>query len=145
MRHLIIGTETGTAEFVGDDISALLEQHNVPVEVTLTPEYDDTGEHQYWLFCTSTQGAGELPNNLKPFYSWLENTRPDLSNVSFLIIGLGDSSYDTFCNAAYLLEALLLDLGAKQVTETYTVDAMDDELPEDLIIPWLTNKVHLLR
>lgn len=144
MRQLIIGTETGTAEFVGDDISALLDRHNFPIEVTLEPEYDESQTEQLWIFCTSTQGAGELPNNLKPFYAWLENTKPDLFNISFIVIGLGDSSYDTFCSAAYQIEKLLLKLGAKMLTDTFTVDAMDEELPEDLIVPWLKSKLDLL-
>ncbi|MBU2883308.1 flavodoxin domain-containing protein [Psychrosphaera sp. B3R10] len=144
MRQLIIGTETGTAEFVGDDISALLEQYNLPVEVTLEPEYDSSDTKQLWIFCTSTHGAGEIPNNLKPFLTWLENTKPDLFNVSFIVIGLGDSSYDTYCKAAYQIESILLKLGANKLTETFTVDAMDEELPEDLIIPWLKSKLDLL-
>lgn len=145
MRQLIIGTETGTAEFVGDDISAFLEQHNLPIDVTLAPEYDGTENAKTWLICTSTQGAGEIPANLKPFITWLDHTKPDLSEIKFLIIGLGDSSYDTYCNAAFQIESTLLQLGAKQLAETFTVDAMAEELPEDLVIPWLEKQLHLLK
>lgn len=145
MRQLIIGTETGTAEFVGDDIHALLEQNNLPIEVTLEPDYSAIGQDKYWIICTATHGAGELPTNLKPFYTWLLATKPDLSHIHFLIIGLGDSNYDTFCNAALMMENLLLDLNATKLTETFTVDAMSEELPEDLIIPWLSTKIDLLK
>ena len=45
---------------------------------------------------TSTHGAGELPDNLKPLFDELANSQKDFSDVRFAVVGLGSSDYDTF-------------------------------------------------
>ena len=136
MITLIVGTQTGTAEFVADDIVSLCQSHNLDISSTLTPEDLDLDTEQTWLFCTSTHGAGELPDNLKPFETKLA-TQSDLSKIRYMIIALGDSSYDTYCQAGKILETLLESKGAVKITETFNVDAMNDALPEDIVLPWL--------
>jgi len=137
MITIIVGSQTGTAEFVADDILSLCQEQGLTAEVTLTTDHLTTTEPQTWLICTSTHGAGELPDNLKPFDAWLDRQQ-DLSKINFLIIALGDTSYDTYCQAGFHLEKKLSAANANKLTETFTVDAMNEELPEDLVIPWLT-------
>lgn len=143
MIKIIVGTETGTAEFVADDIFNLLQQYDLDAEITLSPETTAPQEQQLWIVCTATHGAGDVPNNLKQFEQWL-TTKPDLSHVKYIMLGLGDSSYDRFCGAAEGLNELITAAGGDQLTAIYKVDAMDDELPEDLIIPWLQSKIDLI-
>ena len=136
MITLLVGTETGTAEFVADDIVSLLDENNLSSEVQLEFAQDNYDVNTIWLICTSTQGAGEVPNNLKPFLHWLMQ-QTELSKVRYGVIGLGDSSYDTYCGAAKTLDSLLSDKGAQQLFAPILADAMSDELPEDIIIPQL--------
>ena len=140
MLSIIVGTQTGTAEFVADDILELLQGQGIEAQVTLTPETLDINQQQTWLFCTSTHGAGEFPDNLKPFIQQLELMK-DLSHISYMIVALGDSSYDTYCFAGHKLEQLLADRNSQKLSELFAVDAMNEELPEDLVIPWLTSNL----
>lgn len=145
MIKIIVGTETGTAEFVADDIEALLEKQQLEAEITLEPDEELITTSNNWLICTSTHGAGDIPNNLQPFHNLLLANKPDLSHINYMIIGLGDSSYDRFCGAAEALNSTLKDLNAKPLIDVFKVDAMDDDLPEDLVIPYLEQHVHLFK
>ncbi len=133
---LIIGTETGTAEFVADEIQEQFENKGLQVEQTLEPALSVPTSSAIWLVCTSTQGAGDPPNNLKAFYAWLD-TQPDLKNVMFGVIGLGDSNYDTYCYAAKNIHKRLINCQATAIFDPILADAMSDELPEDIILPIL--------
>ena len=145
MISVIVGTETGTAEFVSDDIVSLLENHDLTAEATLEPNTDILESSKTWIVCTSTHGAGDIPNNLQQFYTWLESTKPDLSELKFMVIGLGDSNYDRYCGAADTLFDTLKDLNAQPLTDVFKVDAMSEELPEDLIIPYLEQQIPLFK
>ena len=94
-------------------------------------------QSQTWLVCTSTHGAGDFPENILPFVEQLQQQRPDLSNVSFAVCALGDTSYDTFCEAGVTMDKLLEELGAKRIYPMNKIDISNGELPEDSAEQWL--------
>jgi MioC protein len=53
------------------------------------------------------------------------------------VITLGDSSYDTFCDAGRKLAALLASRGAKPLLEALEIDAQEPQMPEDTALAWL--------
>ena len=69
---------------------------------------------------------------------------PTISTVCFAVITLGDSSYDTFCEAGTKLAALLANNGAKNLGVELKIDAQNQELPEDLALAWLPTLLSLL-
>ncbi|GAA0306331.1 FMN-binding protein MioC [Psychrosphaera haliotis] len=140
MIKIIVGTETGTAEYVADEVLDLLGEHDLNAEVIDQISELSLDDNETLVICTSTHGAGEVPNNLKKFEQWLQ-TSPNLDNKKFAVIGLGDSSYDTFCKAAKSLDELLSSANANRMFAPIFADAMSDELPEDIILPLL--KAHL--
>ena len=136
MIKIIVGTETGTAEYVADEVLDLLGEHDLNAEVIDQISELSLDDNETLVICTSTHGAGEVPNNLKKFEQWLQ-TSPNLENKKFAVIGLGDSSYDTFCQAAKSLDELLSSANANRMFTPIFADAMSDELPEDIILPLL--------
>ena len=136
MIKIIVGTETGTAEYVADEVLELLNEHDLNAEVIDQLSDLPLSDEETLLICTSTHGAGDVPNNLKNFEKWLK-TSPNLENKKFAVIGLGDSSYDTFCQAAVSLDELLSNANATRMFAPILADAMSDELPEDIILPLL--------
>lgn len=147
MIKIIVGTETGTAEYVADEILELLTENSLDAEVI--DQISDstlsdlaTPEKQSVIICTSTHGAGDVPNNLKKLEQWLQ-TIPNLEDKKYGVIGLGDSSYDTFCQAATSLDHLLSATKANRIFSPILADAMSDELPEDIVLPLL--KEHLAK
>lgn len=145
MIQIIVGTETGTAEYVADELQALFEQSGIAAQVEMNPDTTSLSTDDIWLICTSTHGAGDTPANLNNFKQYLETTSTDLSNLKYAVIGLGDSSYDTYCGAAVYFSEKLKDMGAIQLLEPIKADAMSDELPEDIIIEQLTPELDLFK
>ena len=135
---IIVGTMLGASEYIGDHLESILTKDH---QVTTTLDADlanyDLSIPQIWLICTSTHGAGDFPDNLEPFVEQLKQQSPDLSNISFAVCGLGDSSYDTFCNAGITIDALLGSLGAQRIHPLNKIDIIDGGLPEDNAELWL--------
>lgn len=144
MIELIVGTETGTAEYVADEVLELLEANEIESRATLEPELELLSTSNLWIIITSTHGAGDIPNNLQPFIQSLTDNQTDLSGKKAMIIALGDSSYDTYCLAGTKINDQLLALGIELITPIFQVDAMNEEMPEDLVIEWLTDLLPLI-
>ena len=146
MSHitLITGSTLGGAEYVADHLAELLEDDNHTTETINRAELSDTPTSGYWLVVCSTHGAGELPDNIQPFMAELHTHQSDLSQLKYGIIGLGDSSYDTFCAAAKIIDQQLTKLGAQRIGEPLHIDMSQHPVPEDPAENWLaTWKTHL--
>ena len=100
--EIIVGTMLGAAEYVADALAETLKQKGFTYTIHLEPNLDNISTSAHGLVCPSTHGAGELPDNIQPFAGQLKAT--DLSSVSAYIVGLGDTSYDTFCYGAKTME-----------------------------------------
>lgn len=136
--QIIVGSMLGGSEYVAEACEETLSELGHDVELHFQPSFDEiTHENQTWLICTSTHGAGDYPDNIQAFVSDLENSDQDLSSTKFLTIGIGDSSYDTFCYAAKNINKLLLSKGCNETLPLITLDMSDDIDPEELSQHWL--------
>ena len=143
--QVIVGSMLGGSEYVAEACEETLTALGHQVELHFQPELAQiSSKKQTWLICTSTHGAGDYPDNIQAFATDLENTDQDLSSVKFLTIGIGDSSYDTFCYAAKNLNKLLLSKGCIEILPLITLDMSEDIDPEERSQAWLNeNKDHL--
>ena len=136
---IIVGTMTGTAEIVAEDVKAALEDDGHAVE-QLPMDGLDAGVFRrpgVFLVCTSTYGHGDIPDNAQDLYDALMSGEPDLDGVAYGVIGLGDSTYaDTFCEGGRRFDRLLAKLNACRVGQPLEHDAGDDELPEEAGVAW---------
>ncbi|MGJ8692902.1 MAG: flavodoxin domain-containing protein [Thalassotalea sp.] len=136
--QIIVGSMLGGSEYVAEACQETLESLGHQVTVHLSPKYAEIDhQDQVWLICTSTHGAGDYPDNLIDFISDLESIQDDLNNMPFLVIGLGDSNYDTFCGAAKKIEKLLISKGCNKLLDLKTLDMNDDIDPELVSQQWL--------
>jgi MioC protein len=132
--EIIVGTMLGAAEYVADALAETLKQKGFTYTIHLEPNLDNISTSAHWLVCTSTHGAGELPDNIQPFAGQLKAT--DLSSVSAYIVGLGDTSYDTFCYGAKTMESLITERGGTLNTPALHVDVLEHPIPEDIASEW---------
>lgn len=159
--QIIVGSMLGGTEYVAEACEETLTELGHQVSVHLKPDLKtiiestftedpllksdgNLSEKAIWLVCTSTHGAGEYPDNIQQFVSDLGNCDQDLSTVSFLTIGIGDSSYDTFCKAASDISKLLISKGCTELTAIKNLDMSEDIDPEDLGQQWITANTDLL-
>lgn len=161
--HFLYGSETGTAEFLCDDLVDAAEG----CDTTITSLADirpadlvagdlgagdlgagdlgagdlgagDLDTSPLYVIVSSTYGSGEPPTNAVDFYDALVRDKPDLSTVRFAIFGLGDRTFDlTFNHGPEKIMQALLDCGATMVGTRGIYDASSLALPEDVALPWL--------
>jgi len=158
--QIIVGSMLGGTEYVAEACEETLTELSHQVAIHLKPNLktiidgtftqdtsqendDNLTKKAIWLICTSTHGAGDYPDNIQQFVRDLTNCDQDLSTVSFLTIGIGDSSYDTFCKAAKDISRLLISKGCSELEPVKTFDMSEDIDPEDLAQQWITAKTDL--
>lgn len=139
MIEILIGSQMGSAEYVAEQVAETLVKTGYEVNLHFTPDLAQLNRESIWLVITSTYGAGDLPDNIQPFADQLAQDQPDLTTISYAVITLGDSSYDTFCQAGQKMSALLQNLGGKKLLDNLEIDVITAELPEDQAINWLPN------
>jgi len=137
MIEILVGSQMGAAEYVAEQVAETLVQAGYEVSLHLQPDFDQLNPTHVWLVITSTYGAGDLPDNIQPFADQLAQDRDDLNTLSFAVITLGDSSYDTFCQAGRTLGQLLQQMGAKPLLANLEIDVLTADLPEDQALVWL--------
>lgn len=136
---ILVGTMTGTAELVADEIAEVISDKGATPEILLMDDLDarvfeDGGS---FIICTSTYGQGDVPDNAQAFLDSLKQSRPDLSNVRYGVFALGDSTYaQTFCFGGRHFDVTLQELGATRVGEVQQHNASSDTLPEDEAAGW---------
>ena len=140
---ILVGTMTGTAEMVAQEVQTVLEAAGHAVSIRMMDDLDASvfASGGTFLVCTSTYGQGDVPDNAQEFFASLEREHPDLSAVSYGLIALGDRTYkDTFCEGGMRFDGLLTKLSARRVGEILKHDASSGTLPEEVaaqwIIPW---------
>ncbi len=137
MIEILVGSQMGAAEYAAEQVAETLVQAGYEVRLHLTPDIEQLTRNSIWLVITSTYGAGDLPDNIQPFADQLAQEQGDLTTVSYAVITLGDSSYDTFCLAGRKIETLLAAKQAKPLGIHLDIDVQQGELPEDQALAWL--------
>jgi MioC protein len=145
---ILVGTMTGTAQLVAQELELRLDDGDTTARVVLMDNLDAGAIEpgKLYLVCTSTYGQGDVPDNAKQLYESLQAQRPDLSTVSYGVIALGDRTYnETFCNGGRRFDAVLAELGARRVGDLLLHDASAGTMPEEVASEWIDGWVALCR
>jgi MioC protein len=145
---ILVGTMTGTAQLVAQEVELTLDDGNTKVR-TQPMDGLDAGvfsEGGLFLICSSTYGQGDVPDNAKNLYESLKSVRPDLSGMQYGVIALGDRTYaETFCNGGRRFDAILSELGARRIGEIMLHDASAGTMPEELAAAWASEWIEVCR
>lgn len=141
---ILVGTMTGTAEMVAQEIQQALESAGHAATIHMMDNLDASAfaAGGTFLICTSTYGNGDVPDNAQALFNSLEAEHPDLSTVTYNVIALGDTTYkETYCEGGKRFDKLLTELGAKRAGDILMHDASSGTLPEELaaqwVVPWV--------
>lgn len=146
--NILVGTQTGVAQLVAQEIELRLDGEDFRIRTLLMDDIDANvfANGGLFLICTSTYGQGDVPDGAKPFYEELQQKRPDLSDVRYGLIGLGDMTYaETFCNGGKRFDRILTELGARRIGDVMLHDASSGDLPEDEAAQWIEGWIALCR
>lgn len=137
---LLVGTMTGTAQLVAQELELVLDDGDTRVQTRLMDGLEASvfAGGGLFLICTSTYGQGDVPDNAKALYESLQTVRPDLSQVQYGVIALGDRTYaETFCNGGKRFDRILSELGAKRIGDIMLHDASAGTMPEEVASEWI--------
>jgi MioC protein len=137
--HILVGTMTGTAQLVAQELELIWGGDEIEVETLLMDDLDASvfGREAVFLICTSTYGQGDVPDNARKFFDDLQAKRPDLSGVRYGVFGLGDRTYaETFNFGGKRFDDLMQELGAQRIGERIQHDASSGVLPEEKAEEW---------
>jgi MioC protein len=141
---ILVGTMTGTADLVAEEVHDRLEADGHAVEIVAMDGRDiDVFERPgIFLICSSTYGQGDVPDNAQGLFAALERDRPDLSAVRFGVIALGDRTYTaTFCHGGKRFDETLRELGARRIGDIMIHDASAGTIPEEVAVEWAADWV----
>ncbi len=136
---LVTGSVFGAALLTADEIETALTDasHDVlrPDPQTIESLTDDTID--YLVVCTSTTGSGDVPDDLVTLYTGLRTEYPRITHLKYVVVALGDSSYDHFCGGGVTMDESLADLGAQQIKPPLKLDALEVTEPEEIAPAWV--------
>ncbi|XP_065352803.1 NADPH-dependent diflavin oxidoreductase 1 [Cloeon dipterum] len=145
-RNLLIlfGSQTGTAQEVAEQIWREAKRHGWEGCVRGMDEVEPVAllRQEACVFVCSTTGQGQEPDNMRSLWRFLLHRalpQGSLQNMSFGVLGLGDSSYAKFNFVAKRLQRRLMQLGATPLLAAGLADDQHQLGPDAVVGPWTTD------
>lgn len=127
---VLYASQTGNAAGVAQRLHDHLHGHNIPVEIHNMLDYrpKNLKKASHILIVASTYGDGEAPDEALSFYNTvISDKAPDLAHISYAVFGLGDSSYELFCQTAIDFDTRFEALGANRLLDRVEGDVDYEE------------------
>ena len=134
---VLYGSQTGNAKGVAGEVAAKATELGINVDLVSMSNYKakQLKSETHLLVVVSTNGEGEPPDDAIQLHEFLGGKRaPKLDNLSYSVLGLGDTSYEFFCQTAIDFDERLAALGAKSVVARQDCDVDYD----DDVASWTT-------
>ncbi|MEH8161827.1 assimilatory sulfite reductase (NADPH) flavoprotein subunit [Aeromonas allosaccharophila] len=122
---ILYGSQTGNAKGVASVIKAQAEARGLPVTLTSMADYKpkQLKKESHLLVVVSTYGEGEPPESAVDLFEQLKKGKiGKLDGLKFAVLGLGDSSYEFFCQTGKDFDGFLLKAGAERIYELASLD-----------------------
>ncbi|CAM4205982.1 assimilatory sulfite reductase (NADPH) flavoprotein subunit [Pseudoalteromonas ostreae] len=128
---ILYGSQTGNSKGVATKLKEQAESRGLAVKLVSMSDYKPTAlkKEKFLTVVVSTYGEGEPPEDAETLHEFLATKKaPKLDGVKIAVIGLGDSSYEFFCQTAKDFEERLNKLGAETIYQRADLDVdYDDE------------------
>lgn len=128
---IIYASQTGNAKGVAEALKNEADANGIAVELFDASDYKgkNLAKETHVIIVASTNGEGEAPDNAIELHEFLQSKKaPKLPNLQYAVIGLGDSSYEFFCQTGKDFDSYLSKLGATAFLERVDCD-VDYEAP----------------
>jgi sulfite reductase (NADPH) flavoprotein alpha-component len=133
---IVFGSQTGNAKRLAETLARDAEGAGLAVRLLRADAYPlrELKSERLLYIVISTQGDGDPPDDARGFVEFLASKRaPQLDELKFAVLGLGDSSYAKFCVTGAELDTRLTELGATRLFARGDADIDLDTVAK----PWL--------
>ncbi|KAB1476244.1 NADPH-dependent assimilatory sulfite reductase flavoprotein subunit [Cronobacter sakazakii] len=122
---LISASQTGNARRVAEALrdDLLAAQLNVNQVNAGDYKFKQIAQEKLLIVVASTQGEGDPPEEAVALHKFLLSKKaPKLDGTAFAVFGLGDTSYEHFCQAGKDFDTRLAELGAERLLDRVDAD-----------------------
>ncbi|AGN87319.1 NADPH-dependent assimilatory sulfite reductase flavoprotein subunit [Enterobacter sp. R4-368] len=122
---LISASQTGNARRVAEALrdDLLAAKLNVTLVNAGDYKFKQIANENLLIVVASTQGEGEAPEEAVALHKFLFSKKaPKLDGTAFAVFGLGDTSYEFFCQAGKDFDSKLAELGAERLLDRVDAD-----------------------
>lgn len=141
---VMYGSQTGNSKGVAGEVAEQAKAMGINVELVSMGNYKakQLKNESHLLIVVSTNGEGEPPDDAIQLHEFLASKRaPKLDGLKYSVLGLGDSSYEFFCQTAIDFDERLAALGAQSVLERKDCDVDY----EDDAAAWATGALSIVQ
>ncbi|EPZ8125735.1 NADPH-dependent assimilatory sulfite reductase flavoprotein subunit [Yersinia enterocolitica] len=122
---LISASQTGNARRLAEQLRDDLVAAKLNVNLVNAGDYKfkQIAQERLLVIVASTQGEGEPAEEAVALHKFLFSKKaPKLPETAFAVLGLGDTSYEHFCQAGKDFDNKLAELGAQRLLERVDAD-----------------------
>lgn len=122
---ILVASQTGNAKAVAQQLAEQATNKGINNTLISMADYKikTIKDESHVIIVASTNGEGEAPDDAIDLHAFLASKKaPKLNNLTFAVLGLGDSSYEFFCQTGKDFEQRLQALGASVMVERLDAD-----------------------
>ncbi|SDK32108.1 assimilatory sulfite reductase (NADPH) flavoprotein subunit [Lacicoccus qingdaonensis] len=133
---ILYGSETGNAQILSESMASLLKEKDFHVSISAMNDFKSNKlkKVEDLIIISATHGEGTAPENAVDFYEFLHSRKaPNLKDLRFAVLSLGDESYEYFCQAGKDFDQRLEELGGERIVPRVDCDVDYDDAAEEWI------------
>ncbi|HWN37387.1 MAG TPA: flavodoxin domain-containing protein, partial [Gammaproteobacteria bacterium] len=130
---IISASHTGNGRKISEKLLAAVQGIGMQARVVKAGDYQprEIAKEKLLYVIISTHGDGDPPDEARGLYEFLGTKRaPQLPDLQYSVLALGDTSYPKFCEAGRVVDERLAKLGAKRLLPRVDCDVDFEKLAQ---------------
>ena len=130
---ILSASHTGNGRKISEKLLAAVQSVGVQARLVKASDYQprEIAKEKLLYVVISTHGDGDPPDEARALYEFLGTKRaPQLPELQYSVLALGDSSYPKFCEAGRIVDERLAKLGARRLLPRVDCDVDFEKLAQ---------------
>ncbi len=130
---ILSASHTGNGRKISENLLAAVKAIGVQARLVKAGDYQprEIAKEKLLYIVISTHGDGDPPDEARALYEFLGTKRaPQLPELQYSVLALGDTSYPKFCEAGRVVDERLSKLGAKRLLPRVDCDVDFEKLAQ---------------